>query len=437
MELLNSVILAISCVTDLYISHKFFSGYFHKRTAARNKSINVVIFVIFASIQFSIHIVGKSTLNLLIIPMVLLIYLVIIFDAKPVQELMYFIVVLSVLLGCEFLFVVISETTNKDSSLYLASMPWQTFTIKLMSFTILTIIKHITGKNKNKLTDKIFWLYICIPLASLGMMFVSYFIGVESIESNAVKILLTILFVFMLVSNIVVFSAFNRYEKTLFQTVQQDWIVTKENLNRHHYKKISSMYEKQQMLIHDFKYYLSGLRAVANEKSETEIMTYLDNFESLITGNETDLYSNIPFLDTVLSEKKEDALQKGVSLNIQVEPRCSLNGIRKMDYVVMLGNLMDNAIQASEKGKLDFNVFCNIFMKNNGAFLVTKIQNKFNPQFLKIKDDEFISSKNDDVIHGVGIKSVKAMASECGGMLSIDIQGNLFTAILVLPTMCE
>lgn len=305
MELLNSVILAISCVTDLYISHKFFSGYFHKRTAARNKSINVVIFVIFASIQFSIHIVGKSTLNLLIIPMVLLIYLVIIFDAKPVQELMYFIVVLSVLLGCEFLFVVISETTNKDSSLYLASMPWQTFTIKLMSFTILTIIKHITGKNKNKLTDKIFWLYICIPLASLGMMFVSYFIGVESIESNAVKILLTILFVFMLVSNIVVFSAFNRYEKTLFQTVQQDWIVTKENLNRHHYKKISSMYEKQQMLIHDFKYYLSGLRAVANEKSETEIMTYLDNFESLITGNETDLYSNIPFLDTVLSEKKK------------------------------------------------------------------------------------------------------------------------------------
>ena len=106
-----------------------------------------------------------------------------------------------------------------------------------------------------------------------------------------------------------------------------------------------------------------------------------------------------------------------------------------MDYVVMLGNLMDNAIQASEKGKLDFNVFCNIFMKNNGAFLVTKIQNKFNPQFLKIKDDEFISSKNDDGIHGVGIKSVKAMASECGGMLSIDIQGNLFTAILVLPTI--
>lgn len=433
MNWLDFLILLMSCIADLYICHIFFAAFFPRRSVFENNFYCAGMFILFVFLQSSVNLLGSTTLNLILTPIVIFLYLALTYKAKLVQLIMYFALEMSVLLGCEFLFTVIAETTSKDSALNLSSMPWQTITIKLMSFMILSIIKQLCNKTGDKQTNKVFWMYLLMPVASLGMMFSTFFIGKEIIGDISVKIALLCSFVLMLFANMIVFAAFDRYAKDLHLSMQQKWIISKDRMNRQYYEKIADMNENRQTMMHDLKHYISALRAMVRCEEASDALQFLNDLNVKLDANEQCVHSDIPVLDAVLSEKEDDAKERGVNMDIQVEPGCSLGGVNEMDYIVMMGNLLDNAIQAAEKCEKDSNVNVNIFMENNGAFLVTKICNSYNKENLIMEGDEFVSTKKDSGIHGIGIKSVKKMAAACNGMFKIDIKENVFTATLILP----
>lgn len=433
MNWLDFLILLMSCIADLYICHIFFAAFFPRRSVFENNLYCAGMFVLFVLLQSGVNLLGSTTLNLILAPIVIFLYLALTYKTKRVRMIMYFALEMSVLLGCEFLFTVIAETTSKDSVLHLSSVPWQTFTIKLMSFMILSIIKQLCNKTEDKQTNKIFWMYLLMPVASLGMMFSTFFIGKETIGDISVKIALLCSSAFMLFANMIVFAAFDRYAKDLHLSMQQKWIISKDRMNRQYYEKIADMNENRQTMMHDLKHYIVALRAMVRCKEASDALQFLNDLNVRLDANELCVYSDIPFLDAVLSEKEDDAKERSVNMDIRVEPGCTLKGVNEMDYIVMLGNLLDNAIQAADKSKETSFVHVNIFMENDGAFLVTKISNNYNRESLVIKRNEFVSSKNDGGIHGIGIKSVKKMAAAYNGMHNVDIKEDIFTATLILP----
>lgn len=99
----------------------------------------------------------------------------------------------------------------------------------------------------------------------------------------------------------------------------------------------------------------------------------------------------------------------------------------------MLGNLLDNAIQAAEKCDDKREMMVNFFVSENNSFLVCKITNTFNPAYLKEDRGEFVSTKKEKGVHGLGIKSVRNMANLNGGYLTSKVEGDCFVSTLVIP----
>ena len=71
-------------------------------------------------------------------------------------------------------------------------------------------------------------------------------------------------------------------------------------------------------------------------------------------------------------------------------------------------------------------------MRNNGAFLVLKIENNYEEMRIK-KDGRFVSTKREDGLHGLGLRSVERIAKKNHGYLECNAEGKVFHTLLVLP----
>ena len=71
--------------------------------------------------------------------------------------------------------------------------------------------------------------------------------------------------------------------------------------------------------------------------------------------------------------------------------------------VIILGNLLDNAIEACEKVNTD--KYIDILMRYEDGCIILNIKNSFN-QVINRAGNEFITLKKDKDLHGIGIKSV-------------------------------
>lgn len=101
----------------------------------------------------------------------------------------------------------------------------------------------------------------------------------------------------------------------------------------------------------------------------------------------------------------------------------------------MLCNLLDNAIEASEKCADKSPITVRIYMENQGHSCVTKIVNSHNGKLIR-KGNLFVTTKDAKGIHGVGLQSVERTARKYNGLLELFVEDKQFTAVLILTSHC-
>lgn len=91
---------------------------------------------------------------------------------------------------------------------------------------------------------------------------------------------------------------------------------------------------------------------------------------------EDEFYTKNKVLNTILCEKKREAIDCQIDYTAYVEPGVPLSFIQDIDLIIIMGNIIDNAIEASkvESGYLDIK----IFETQKGHFLMIRVENKFN-----------------------------------------------------------
>lgn len=432
MNIIDHTILLVSCIFEIYICKKFVTSFYQKRK--RNSILEELVFdFICVALLYILNLFGIANLTLALSPIILMAYIKIISEINFVHALMSFFVVFTALFGGELIFVVLANITSANSGLNLSEMPWMTFFSKLISYIILIFIIQVSGKSKRKIDNKIFSMYLLIPISSIGMMLNVFFIAQDKLAQFTVKFSLSFSFLLMLLGNIIVFEAFLKYGEQLQKNLEQAWVISRENMNRDYYLKIKQLNEKHQTLMHDLKQYVRTTCLLINKGNDPEALSILENLSSKITKNEIKVYSNNPQLDALISDKANFAEEKEISFTVNVEPVVKFDNIEMSDYIIMVGNLLDNALQATEKCTNEKEVILNLFVSENRQFLVCKISNTFNPAFLKMKNGTLISTKKEKGVHGLGIKSVAETASANNGYFLSKTEDNSFISILALP----
>ena len=163
-------------------------------------------------------------------------------------------------------------------------------------------------------------------------------------------------------------------------------------------------------LRHDMKNHILALQVLVQRKELEETSKYLDSMKNFMTNPEEYVKTGNDAVDSLLNYKIQKANE---FLNV-VETKISIPEqlrLRSFDLNVLLGNLLDNAIDASmqtEDKKLK------ITIKLDKGILFINICNSCQ-RIADGKSDFFETTKEDKVNHGIGLKNVRRIVKKYHG----------------------
>jgi hypothetical protein len=428
MEYVDVVVLLISCIFEISMYYIFYCGFFvHRRAVTSIKKILASAGAI--SLLFVINIANNSYLNLFGCTLVIWIYSLALFSSKFGRRLLYFLISLFVGIGCEFLFSVLLGVTE-NTNVKISDISLQMLTMKLMTFVILMILKQLLGMKKQvNSNNKIFLYYLCIPIASIIIMLLTYYAGLEMSPDR--KILLSVSFMLMLLGNVLVFYAYDKYSEELNKSAERELVISKQKMDLQYYNNIQNVENEYKEYIHNISNHLKTIGELAAANQDDTILSIIKNLNIDIEQGTMKMFCKNSVINAVLSEKKSMAEKEDIEMDIYMEPGINFNGILDVDIIAIFGNLLDNSLRAVQSVE-NKRITIRVYTENEGGFQIIKIVNCFNEP-IKYTDDGFASTKKENGIHGIGIKSVNNIAERYGGFLECFVEDNEFTAICILP----
>lgn len=130
------------------------------------------------------------------------------------------------------------------------------------------------------------------------------------------------------------------------QVVQRQNSRYRAQLEQQRAEALLDSYTEQRRLTHEFTNHMTALTALLDQGDLKGAQTYIASVSKTVAAGTTIMDTHNPLLDSILSKKYEEAAQKGVTVYFDL---CDLKEIPfdGMDMVIVLSNLLDNAIRAA------------------------------------------------------------------------------------------
>lgn len=135
-------------------------------------------------------------------------------------------------------------------------------------------------------------------------------------------------------------------------------------------------------------------------------------------------------MNSILCERKFLAESKNISYKITLGNDLRLDFLEELDMISIVGNLLDNALEAAEKTKDGRYVECRMYMGNEEHFLVMEFCNGYVVPLLKDKD-RYISTKRDADSHGIGLHTVGKLVKKYAGIMRVEAGEREFSVKLI------
>ena len=199
-----------------------------------------------------------------------------------------------------------------------------------------------------------------------------------------------------------------------------------------HLEQVENKNKEHSKFIHNMQHYFVAIGSLAVEENYKEILNILSDLNVEITKQQSIFYTTNRVMNAILSEKFFLAENQHIPMDIYVEPNVCLNNISDGDIVIMLGNLLDNALEAVKKSTEENRfIKVRIYHENDGRICVIKIENSFLTPIIYSKKGKILTNKKHGS-HGFGLKSIDKTAQKYGGYLQCSYKDNIFTSILLL-----
>ena len=246
-------------------------------------------------------------------------------------------------------------------------------------------------------------------------------------------------------------SVFQRYllPLLLFMTLNQGltyWLIFRESIRRKRdherqrfweiqqlqYDKIAGEIENTSRLRHDLRHHLNALGALNAQGRQAEITEYLKQYGAVYYRLDRRHFSGDPVVDSVLEYYLALAGEAHIPVSCQVS-LVERSGVEPVDMTVLLGNCLENALEALRQlpeGQRQLSIE---FTPIN-AMLLLRIQNTCNLSHGSGEPagwEAFASSKGPDR-QGVGLRSVTAIAEKYDGSAQFQCKDGLFTTRVFL-----
>lgn len=223
----------------------------------------------------------------------------------------------------------------------------------------------------------------------------------------------------------VVFMIASRSNKILKQ--QNELFEKQIEAQAEHYRNLAAANAEVRRFRHDFKNVRFALEKLLAEGKKTEALAVMQEFsEALDSKNRYMILFDTGngIADALLTDKLHRAQEKDASISFK--GAIPAGAPAPTDLCVLLGNSIDNAIEACEKLPEDMERKITVECNCSSGFLFLTIRNPI-AKPVAICDNRVFTTKKDNALHGFGISSMHKAAKKYDGTVKLDAQGGYFT----------
>lgn len=275
--------------------------------------------------------------------------------------------------------------------------------------------KQLEGKKLN----------LIVSLSSIVMIIIStimYFVQLRQ-DKHFSQSFIFIFFVIMLLMIIsiycsLVFIVKKEHFKRDYLLIEQQNILLQKSLKEQ--EKTFDLWRKS---LHDYKHKLLALESMMKANKYDNVLESIESELKVFKNKEFYIHTGNDTIDIVLNSKMNVAQYHELTCTINAKITEKID-ISDIDLSVILGNLIDNAIDAALKDE-DKNI--HIQISQIKGMLVIKIINSFCGERII-----FETSKNNSLLHGIGLKSVKNLVNKYNGIFSIELKNNCVIALVTI-----
>lgn len=184
---------------------------------------------------------------------------------------------------------------------------------------------------------------------------------------------------------------------------------------------------------HDYHNHMQKIRAHLALKEYEEVDRYIDQMETELADIDLKYKTGNTGVDAILNSKLTLAEKNGLRIKCDtlIPKELPFNPV---DLCVLLGNLIDNAIEACEKMEEEENRFLRIYMCVKKSQLYISVSNATNEVVRKL-DKDYITNKRGN--HGHGLKRINLIVEKHQGFINRQNEPGVFATEIMVPLEIE
>ena len=206
-------------------------------------------------------------------------------------------------------------------------------------------------------------------------------------------------------------------------------IIYQNKLMKQQMDEIENIYMTMRGWRHDYHNHLQSLKGYLSLNKVEQMKDYLNELETDLDSIDTLYHSGNLQLDSILNAKLAIAEKGQIRIHCDASIPPQLH-VSDLDLCVILGNLLDNAIESCRKIKVPDERFIRVYIGILKKQLYISITNATS-ETVKQRTDHYFTTKRGD--HGHGLKRVDQVVKKYDGYLNRQNEPGVFATEIVLP----
>lgn len=290
--------------------------------------------------------------------------------------------------------------------------------MRIISYIIVLFLSNFKMVKNNMNVSFLHWLSIFV--IPFGTLLSALMLIIKVHADNLTGIIISIVILFII--NVFVFYLYDELMKSYDEKMERALLLEQNNAYLKQLDIIKQSQENLKIIRHDIKNHVLSLQSLIDNKDYEEVGKYIRTVVNQI--NYTDEYarSGNSEIDSILNYKISKAQIYEIKCDISLKVPEKLN-VRPFDLSVILGNLMDNAIEAASKSKNEKKINVSIDLDRNVLYI--NISNSFDG-VLNYKNGKLSTTHMDKENHGLGLNSIRRSVDMYNGTMEIHHNEKMF-----------
>lgn len=405
------IIYLLANFFTIFVIYRFMRIFFESRR--RNRTLNLLSYLLYFVATSLFYFWFNIPLITLVINLITMFMISLTYEASIQKRIIYVIYMYLFMAVAEIItaamtgyvyFSVFSQGDYRDSFGVIA--------VRIVIYGETLLLENIKLTKSGRNIGWIFWLAsIMIPVSTLILeVIIANQTNLTKVEAvGSVSLLFAV--------NIIAFYLYDSLAENYIKKSKLALLQKENELYSRQCEIMQSSTEDLQAFRHDMSNQLIILNHLLEEGKDEEARRQLDQLSHFIKGKVIYSTSGNTIIDGLVNYKLQSVASENIKVETEIVVPEQLN-IDIADFVTLLGNLLDNALEALKKVDREQRILT-IKIVFSQERLIGRITNTYCGEIHQ-KDDKILTSKKEKQKHGYGLSNVEKIIKKYNGYMEID-----------------